>query len=299
MNVILVDSDCRKYFPQEDAIKNLLNDSRCQIRYLEPLQKPELEPGCRCVLLTAMNGGLKKYHRDLMITNPQVRTWILSIVGVSLESEQSQLADHISSALSDSKAAYKILFEDADLKKTAAACAVPVKEKRMCLIVSANSEASRQCAEVMSSYLRGWDVVHRGAYGEELYQEADVIVAAGEKREDFFLPAPKYNMGRLYAWVRGSDEEGSQLRSIVYDTLTERNWNLGSVKKVYSSVLELEEYSRKLGSGEISPWELIHDENFVIWDEYGLPLSSSSYSADAIDEFLGRQCCFNRLTENF
>lgn len=300
MNVIIIDSDCRKCFPQAEMVKILLNDSQCVVHYLDPIHLPELESECRCVLLTALHSGVQKYHHDLIVSNPQVRNWLISIVNVCFKSEQSQLLENIDTVLSDNKISYRVLFDDAvTLERTAAVCACPVQSKKTCMVVSGDSFLAQHFAKTVGRYLKEWNVMYVSSEEEKLYESADVVVAVGNKKEDFFLAAPRYGMGRYYAWVQCSVQNAAQLRKTAYDTLTEYGWNLSSIDNVYASILELEEYSRQLDMGELSAFELINDENFVIWDKYGLPLKSQDYCTEEVCAFLNRQCCFHNLIKRF
>lgn len=301
MNVIIIDSDCKRYFPQADYIKMLLKDPQCIVYYLDPMQPLQVEDNCRCVLITAMSSGLNKYHRDWIIANPQVRRWLISIVNVSFKSEQEQLLDSIGTALAGTKISYNILFDDyTTLEKTVAICSTPVKEKKMCFIVSKNQVLANQFTEILAPYLKKWEIVHTSQNVEQFYQLADVIIVVGEKKEDFVLQPPKCNMGRLYAWIGCMEQSASQqLCGMAYEILTENNWNLDSIRNVYTSSLEFEKYYYKINREGMSVLELKNDEEFVIWDEYGLPLKNKDYSSELICLFLNNQCCFEKLTKCF
>lgn len=300
MNVVIIDSDCKKHFPEEETVKALLLDRECQVYYLTPAQLPQVEAGCRCVLLSAMNSGLKKYHRDLIMNNPQVRCWVISIVDVPFKSEQSQLVDSISTTLAEGKVPYSILFDDAKtLTDTAAVCAKPVNPRKTCLVVSENSPLAEQCCQVLAPRLDGWDVVHISDEPEEHYDGADVILAVGSTKGDFRLPAPKYGMGRMYAWVESKGKDDGDGRRMAYETLADQGWSLSSIGNTYTSSLDLESYAWQVDSREVSASTLSNDDNFVIWDAYGLPLRSRDYSDEVIREFLDRLCCFGKLAERF
>lgn len=301
MNVIIIDSDCKRYYPQVDYIKTLLGDPQCIVYYLDPMQPLQVKDNCRCVLITAMSSALNKYHRDLIIANPQVRRWLISIVNVSFKSEQEQLLDSIDTALAGTKVSYNILFDDCDtLEKTAVICSVPVKEKKMCLIVSKNRILAKQCAEILALYLKQWEIIHKSQNVEQFYSLADVIIAVGDKEEDFVLQASESHMGRFYVWIRRMEQNVSQkLNKRIYEILTKNNWNVGFAREVYSSSLELERYYYKLNRAGMSVLELKNDENFVMWDKYGLPISNKDYSAEVTCSFLSNQCCFENLTKCF
>lgn len=300
MNTIIVDSDCKLYFPQECLVKNVLKGSECKVYYLDSAESFKIESNCRCVLLSTMNNGMKKYHLDFMRANLHVKTWLISIVGTFFENEKNQLLENIDNTLSCCKVTYNVVFDNClNLEKTNEICSMPIKENKTCLVVSKNSTIAKCFISILSSYLDKWDVI----FGEQdlghIYQSADLILAVGEKQEDYFLPAPKYHTGMTYAWVMCSESNSKQLRETVYNKLTEKGWNLCSIDNVYASTLELEEYLLKINNGDITCLELNTDENFVIWDKYGLPLKSEDYNTDIIISFLNRQCCFKDLIKRF
>ena len=60
MNIILIDSDCKKYFSDENAVHQRLGDPECRVYQWNPSEPMEFEDHCRCVLISAMSSGVKK-----------------------------------------------------------------------------------------------------------------------------------------------------------------------------------------------------------------------------------------------
>lgn len=300
MNVILVDSDCKAFFPEIESVKQAIGDPQCEVYDLLDGQIPQLGSGCRCVLLTAMYSGIKKYHRDLIEKNPQVRCWTICIVNVSYKSEQVQLLETIDAMLADIKTQYQVVFEKSDeLKKTAEICASPVRMQKLCLVVSRNAELAGQCCEVIAPWLKDWELEPVSEKPEKCYEFADVILAVGSKAEDFVLPAPRSAMGKTYVWVQQPERNLNGLKQDIYNKLLDQGWNIKSAANIYSSQLALEAYAWRVESHQVSAASLSNDADFVIWDVYGLPVPTKEYTDAVIREFLDRLCCFQSMTERF
>lgn len=299
MNVVLIDSDCKKYFPDPNAVPHMLQDEACQVLALDAARPVQLAAGCRCVIVTALGGGMKNYHRDLILQNAQVRRWVFCILGVAFKSEQNQLAESIEAMLAESKAPYSIVFDDsATLAQTAQLCRQPVRGKKCCVVASNNAQLAQRCSQILARWLQDWDVTAVSEAFTAQYEAADVIVAAGACKADFELPAPQYGMGRVYAWLEQSGPHSADARRAACETLTDCGWNL-SAGGVFSSDLQLEDYAHRVYCGQLSAAALGNDENFVIWDGYGLPARCRDYTGGAIRDFLDRQCCFGKLAERF
>ncbi len=300
MNVVLIDSDCKRYVPDAQSVAHLLLDETCRAQFLDAEHLPQLEDGCRCVILTALSGGVKNYHRDLVLRNAQVRYWVFCILGVALKSERSQLAESVEATIAESKTPYSIVFDDsATLAQTARLCQQPLREKKRCVVASNNAPLARQCSQILACWLEDWDVAAVNEAFQAQYETADVILAVGEKKADFELPAPQFGMGRIYAWLEQSGPRSADAKRATYETLTGCGWNLSAAADVYSSDLRLENYALDLHRGQLSAASLSNDENFVIWDVYGLPARVRDYTGEAIRDFLDRQCCFAELAERF
>lgn len=297
MNVILIDSDCKGLFADEAAVKARVRDETCRVRPLAGDGLPQLEAGCRCVVVTALYSGVKQYHRELVMRSPQVRCWVFCVLGVAFKSERQQIAENLQSLLSPSAAPYCVVFDDAQtLAQTARLCRRPVKEKRCCLVASASAPVAQRCARALAPRLPDWDVTAAAETFEARYADADVILAAGACAADLALPAPQLGMGRLYAWL---DADGPDDARAAYETLTGLGWNLPSAAAVYTSSLMLEEYELRLAQGQLTPAALVNDEQFVLFDAYGLPLRAQEYTETQIRAFLDCRCCFGKLAAQF
>jgi hypothetical protein len=295
MNIVLVEPDCRKYFHTEEQLKELLKAEPCRVIYWDYTLPVGLEPGSRCILISTMSSGTKRMHRELFCSNPEIRSWIVTILDVSSRSEQRQLTESLDGLLVGCQCPVTILFDNRELEKTAQVCTQPVNPERVCLICSGNEDLARRCGEVLASRLENWRFEING----DGFEHADVILLAGTREEDFRIPAPEYGMGRCYAWICQKVPFDNRCRKDVLETLIRNGWNRMCRERLYESNLEMEVYAADLDKGRTDFAALTYEPDFVICDAYGLPLLTSDYNADAILDFLKRTTCFAELTAKF
>lgn len=295
MNIILIDSDCKKYFSDENAVRQRLGDPKCRVYQWNPNEPMEVEDHCRCILISAMSSGVKKQHRDLFQKYTNVSSWVITVVDVSLKGEQNQLTDNLDSILTNCKIPYTLVFEKSELYQTAQLCKQPVKQKKTCLIRSCNEQLADKLAQMLALRLRDWNIT----INEDDYDGANAIVLAGSSVKDYQIPAPKYGMGRAYVWIAQNYPRRKRIRSEVCSELENRGWSLHNPARIFESDLMLESYAYRLETGDIDCTTLANDEHFVLCDMYGLPLLSRDYTKEQIDDTLNSFCCFARMSEQF
>lgn len=298
MNVIIIDLDCKKFFSDKMLVQNLLHDLDCSIYELKLEQNLLLEEGCRCVLITSLKNGVQDYHRKLILQYPQVNCWVFSIVNVSFESEKVQIRDNLEMVLAQTKVKYQVVFDTIQtLEKTAKICKTSIRLKKLCLVVSQNAELAKECCKMLGYRLQEWDVISGSEHSKLSYEDADIILAVGNKPKDYELLPPLNCMGRIYVWVEQNGFYNKELVQSVYEKLMHQKWNLGSTNKIYSSNLQMELYAWKIEQKELSIEALKNIEEFVIWDMYGLPIQNQDYTQQVVETFIQQQCCFGTLTK--
>lgn len=296
MNTILLDSGCRGIAPEPERIRSLLGE--CEVLCLEPAALPRVEEHSRAVLLTSFPSGVMRYHRDLLAQNPQIRSWVISIVGVTALAEQRQLERNLEAVLSTLKVSYTLLFDDpATLAETAKQCAKPVKERQQCLIVSRDGELGPQFRAVFSRLLPTFDVVWGGEHPESHYEDADVFVAVGRESGDFQLPAPDHALGRVWLWLEEDRYSTGEKCREMESVLRAAHWDVGQTMSTYSGSLNHELAAAELAQGQSTIHALAHAPEFLMWDRYGLPLSVEDYTEENIRAFLDERCMLQRLAE--
>ena len=299
MNVIWIEPDCSKYWPNTEAVSALVGDASCRVQHLIPGEMPAPDPGCRCVLLSSFRSGITSHHRALVVENPQVRLWLFSAVGSFLPGERQQLTENLEQILAGTNARYAMVFDQPEnLAATKAQCGLPIPQGRCCLIVSKNPEAALRCRQMLAPLLPAWDVLAETDQPEAAYAFADVILAAGTAAEDFALPPPPFSLGRTFAWLEQTQTPEAD-PTAVYSVLTAHDWALASPDHVFCSDPQLEQHALRLLQGETTPLALAHEDSFILCDSYRLPLRSSDYTEERICSYLNQMCCLAALAERF
>lgn len=299
MNVIWIEPDCSRYWPNTQAVSALIGDASCRVQHLIPGETPAPDPGCRCILLSSFRSGITSHHRALVTENPQVRLWLFSAVGSFLPGERQQLAENLEQILADTNARYSMVFDQPEsLAATQAQCRMPIPQGCCCLIVSKNPEAVHRCRHMLAQLLPAWDVRAETDRPETAYASADVILAVGTAAGDFTLPPPPFSLGRTFAWLEQPQTPETNAAA-VYSVLTAHGWALTSPDHVFCSDPQLEQHALRLLRGETTPLALAHEDTFILCDAYQLPLRSSDYTEERISSYLNQTCCLAALAERF
>ena len=70
-------------------------------------------------------------------------------------------------------------------------------------------------------------------------------------------------------------------------------WNISDyASRTSFSSLQNERAVLQIENGEIHPMALVSDTQFVIWDDYGLPVPQTLWTSDSIQEFLNENTVF-------
>lgn len=312
MDLVIVDFDCRALMAGRERIRELLGLAEAaEVVFMENAGWEEKQwkmPGSvvknsdRCVFLTCFTGGIKKYHRDLFVNNPQILSWIIAVLDVEHESYKKQFLGQADQAFGASDAYYEVVFDSSDtLRETRQRCTLPVKTQRRCLIVSKNQMLAQQVRDVLEGYLPSWEITAPEVTSAENYRFADAVIIVGEKPEELAVPAPLVGLARRFVWLNReflSPEEREELRDAAGEIMNGRGWNIPDYSKcLYSSDFLYERLYRKIRDGEIGYSALVEHEDFVMWDVYGLPMVRKEYTQERIAGFLDENCCFARITE--
>lgn len=312
MDLVIVDFDCQALTAGQERIRELLKlPEGTEVFFMEggglEERQWELPEGAaenigRCVFLTGLTGGIKKYHRDLFANNPQILSWIIAILDVEYESYKKQFLGQVDQAFGESDAYYDVVFDSSDaLRETGRRCALPVKTRRRCLIVSKNRKLAQRVKDVMEGYLPSWETAALEAASAEDYRFADAAVVVGEKTEELAVPAPIAGLNRRFVWLdRGFlvPEEREGLTAEVKEIMNGCGWNIADYSQcLYSSDFLYESLYREIRDGKIGYSALVEHEDFVMWDVYGLPLVRKEYTQERIAGFLDENCCFTRIAE--
>lgn len=312
MDLVIVDYDCRKMPADQIRIWELLGlPEQSEMFFMEEAgweEKHWIIPENfsdkinRCVFLTCFTGGVKKYHQDLFTNNPQILSWIISVLDVEHEGYKKQLLAQIDQAFRLSDAYYDVVFDSSDmLRETRKHCILPARTQKRCLVVSQKKELAERVRSVMEGYLESWEVVSTTVTSAEEYRFADAVIVAGEQVEDLAVPAPAAGLNRRYVWLNRrflASEEYEELTDAAGEIMNGCGWNISDYRScLYSSDFVYEKLYQDIMGGEIGYSALREHEDFVMWDAYGLPAVREDYTPEHIAVFLEQNCCFARLKE--
>lgn len=316
MDLIVVDSDsCSLWNVPE--VERLLDAGHDAIWFLDNslLQKSnynvylaaQIPPGTsieKGILLTKMQNGVMKYHKEMLLNTFNCKYWIIVIVDVNNDTYRRQYCAGFNSALAGAALRYDIIFDDSrTLPETAQVKKETVAKYPYCIVATKTNRClAEKVKAVLAVHNDEWHIACHVGLMNDAYKGADIILLAGETEEDYQVPPTEVNTGRVRIWVnlhRGElfpDVLKRQTARIV-DTMNAAGWKLGVCDhKVFGSCLDYEVLLMELDQGIISAETLRTDDRFIIWDQYGLPFSESAYhNAEWAEEFLRQQCCLNSI----
>ncbi len=310
MDLVIVDFDCHALEAEKERIRELMGLSGdAEVIFMEDTdfrgnqwKIPESIAGNRdrCVFLTCLSGGIKKYHQDLFSGQPQIFSWIIAVLDVEHDGYKKQFLGQIDQAFGASDAHYDVVFDCCrTLEETKKRCAIPVKTRKRGLVVSKNRDLAKQVRDVVEGYLPLWETQASWLTLEEQYRFADAVIVAGRKPEELAVVAPPVGVTRRFVWInRGflAMEEREELTDEAGETMNACGWNIPDYRKcLYCSEFLYEKLYREIRDGEIGYSALAEHESFVMWDSYGLPMVRAAYTEERIAGFLEENCCFARI----
>lgn len=310
-DIIIIDYDCKTLSAERDKVRERLQLSgECSVFSMEEIyardgQRQIADDGkepARGVFLTCLSGGLKKYHKDFFTENPQISSWIITILDVEHESYRNQFRALIDQTFYHLEAYYDVVFDCQDtLADTAKACAFPMKTQKRCIVISRNQALAQRVSAVLAGYLPKWETASVEISAQEDYRFADAVLIAGEKPEELEVPAPMSGLNRRYVWLEGgfyTQEEYEELSELVGKSMNGCGWNIADYADCfYVSILIYEELYQALQKEKIGCSALRGHEKFVMWDEYGLPLTREEYTPERTEAFLKDNCRLDKIAE--
>lgn len=311
MNLILVDADCETImenetletiFPNSRIKKMVISNDWFEKEYsLEEMEQERFE---QCVLLTSFSGGIKKYHRELILRNQNCSRWIISILDVEHENYKQQFLNRLDQMLSESSVLYAVLFDSSkSLCDTSAECAISVGQNPTCVVVSHDETLLAQTKELIGKIFSGWNLTIMSELDEKHTRLAKCVLLTGKKPDDFSF-APLYiGLNRIYLWCLCDNYDlrntgKSQLKDQICKRMFADGWNFSDLStRIYLSNSMIETFWQGVQSEVYSPIALRNDETFVLWDRFGLPVGQDAYSEGEIESFLEEHSAFAGITK--
>ena len=250
----------------------------------------------RCVFITHLSSGLMQYHHQFTDENKHIVSWIFSVYDVKNELYRKSYREQLDTLFFKKNASYDVFFDNSEeFFQTKKACLCPIKEKLMLCVFSKNNSLKEEVINVLQKYIPTWDIKSEDNNG------ADAMIVVGENESDFDIEAPEKRPGRRFVWINKayydfSDEGREYYLKTIEQMLLENNWGFCDFGQscFYSSIWQ-EKMGYQYKTGEISEAGLRNEDNFVMWDEYGLPIPQEDYTDERITVFFEKNCCFYKI----
>ncbi len=300
MTAVIFDYGVSEAIEKEFVSLSGLNDNDVQIYKVDLLVKdnnyilPKMIK--RCVFVTPLPSGFMQYHYRFVKENSHITSWIFSVYDVYNEPYRKSYKEQINVMFYKKNVSYDICFDESkDFYQTQKACLLPIKEKLQLSVFSKNISLSEDVCDVLQQFIPEWNVVQ----ARDADNTADAVVIVGENESDFDVDAPERLPSRRFVWINKAyydfstaDREKYLLN--IQQKLTENKWDLADLNDVcYCSSIWQEKLGYQYQNGEISEVGLKNNDNFVMWDEYGLP--STEYTKEKLTVFFKKNCSFHKI----
>lgn len=291
MDLFIVDYDCQRLMQDSEGV---FITSETKMVYLGDenisgdfeLNNFIIKNVTRCIILTRFLGGVKKYHWDIVSKNSTIKHWVISIINLEQDVYEKQLLKQVDNLLFDLDVFYEVVFDTSeDLAQTKRILSRSAKTKRKCIIASKNIQLAENAAGIFKRYLEGWDIEIPKIKNSNDYQYADAVLVVGENETDCAVAAPEIGLNKRRIWINQrliNNDEKDTMFDRLEEAMNANGWNIADYSsKTYFSDLLYESFMEQLHSGEMSCISLSEQEDFVIWDAYGLPLTREGYTNEA------------------
>lgn len=310
MNRIVLDYDASSYRPQIIELAKtfgmydtvLLAGQDGLVLPQSSVAKDE-EDAVRGVVVTALTGGWHKYHVELIKSNPDIRHWVIGVVGKLGQKVRKSIQDQFSVIFADAGSYVELCFDDSDaLEGIAGLLEKPIKTKNCLTIASLNAHLAAEVEKILSRYLPEWCVRVAVNPSESDYDRQDAVVIVGDTPAELEVTAPIVRINRSLVWLNQplyvDSDTHRELIGEVKAALNAKGWNIADASKcTFLSGLKQEMASQQIENGELTPVAMISDQSFVMWDDFGLPVVQSKWTSESIVAFLNDNCVFGDMTE--
>lgn len=302
MTVVILDLDC--IFLQENKhFKKIVKQQPCQVEQLNEDGSIRWEgtPGSinRFILVTKFANGIAKRHR-VMLSSLSGR-WAACVMDMQGKGNQKQIGDAFAALAANTGKNCPILFDTSDEQKELEQLLKEnPPEKPSCLILHRKNQAlAEKVKEVLAIRRPAWEITVSEDGKNINPHYLDLILIVGKEGNDFCIPVLESQPKNLYLWLEipiGSN--GTQVweehQHMIFNRLKDSGWNYThSDKYVMAGVIDYEERLAQVESGETTFAALDSDEGFVLWDDYGLPLTNAEDGEQKIEQFLHKLCVLN------
>ncbi len=251
----------------------------------------------RCVFITPLPSGLMQYHYQFTDANKHVVSWIFSIYDVQNEPYRKSYREQLDALFSKKNVSYDIFFPKSDdFSQVQKACLRPIKEKLMLCIFSKNDSLGEEVRKTLQQFIPEWEIKS----GDDS-NDADAMIVVGENESDFDIESSEKRHGRRYVWINKtyydfSVADREEYLASIEQILLKNKWEFADFERIcFCSSIWQEKLGYQYKNGEISEAGLRNNDNFVVWDEYGLPILPEDYTAEKLTDFFEKNCCFYKI----
>ena len=296
MNIVFLDYDFANQ--RQDVCKALERVENTQVISIQDAFSVPADSSVRGVVLTHLGSGLMAYHMELIDRYPQIQHWIFCVCGKIGKAIQETTRNHFAANMVQRDVYCEFFFDEtAGFEKLISSLSTPVKAGKKCVIVSNNTVLAENSAEVIGAYLPDWEVAACGNPKNPDYSYCDAVIVVGNDADDLCVPCPDGETVKKWFWfnvpfgrnLRWEKEQVAKLKA----SMNALGWNLSDyASRTSFSSLQNERAVLQIENGEIHPVALVSDTQFVIWDDYGLPVPQTLWTSDSIQEFLNENTVF-------
>lgn len=312
MDLIVVDGDCTSLW-NDDELKKLLGCGKDCLWYFDDKAMREhgyniaaaagIKPGneiTKGILITKAQNGIMAYHKNIFKNTAGCKYWIISVLDEDNENYRKQIGTGLDFALKEIPVRYELIFDNSDRLELTAEEKKEIADTRPCCVIATKHD--KELAERVQSFLAvrndDWKIECHVDFKEDSYKHTDVILIVGRENEDYLVTPTAVKTSRVLIWIDlpAGKAEKSYINQRAQSLLKEMNkhgWNITNTgSNVLGSCLNHEFLLAELESGRITAETLRSDDDFVMWDKYGLPLADEAYrNADFVESFLREHCC--------
>lgn len=227
--------------------------------------------------------------------------WIVAVLWNGKQAVKDMIYRQLLSAVEEEDCYCEIVFEDSE-RWDAIREAVnrPVKTKKSCAVVSKNKALAQDAAEVMQTYLNDWIVHPVDDVKNNDYSYEDAVFVVGCSCDEMLILPPKKGAKKKIFWLNEpffmENEAKTSIVNEIGEKMNELGWDIFDYHNItYISSIECEMAFVKIYREEITPMALMLKDDFVMWDDYGLPVSFSRMSSENIQLFLESNCRFSDM----
>ena len=284
--------------------------------YAEPLEFADRSKVQSCVYITAYGSGVTE--ADIVAVTPDVASWLIVVSKINNRFDQDGF-DVVKAkweqSLSGMKIALKVIsgakgFERAlaewvDNEAKFAGSGHQVGE--ICLVTSQRPKTGKTSLIRLLEEKVNCGIVEMGMKEpdyETIRDKAATVVFVGEERNDFNLPAFNDCLRKSLFVLNKCDNRHIFLKNEEYTRLSvieilgKNGWDMTPFHKtkIFLCSALYSGFYKGFANGDLGVDFFIEEENFAVWDEFGLPIPRSGYTPENIGETLKLCDCLPDLT---